>query len=224
VFFSNGVGAPVAMSIANSEDNAQDLNMDDLQCSGWTDTNTKMVANNDDSKSSDNDKDEEGLKLLAPISFPNIPYQRTPQTTSPNLASPSDSAVPSHFSAFAPKSRTSQIGPHRNTSSHKSRATSSPIKAPCHVGCRSASGGSIKEKLLVALDPASREERDHQNSLVRFYLMQVCDANKTIEKLRDKILRLQSGDQKKVTDLQEKVTTLQEKLTELKIENEVLKS
>jgi hypothetical protein len=132
------------MSIANSEDNAQDLNMDDSQCSGWTDTNTKMVADNDDSKSSDNDKDEGGLKLPAPISFPDIPSQRTSQTTSPNLASPLDSAVPSHFSAFAPKSHTSQIGPHLNTSSHKSRATSSPIKAPSRVGGQSASGGGIK--------------------------------------------------------------------------------
>ena len=54
--------------------------------------------------------------------------------------------------------------------------------------------------------------------------MQVRNANKTIEKLRDEILWLQSGDQKKVTDLQEKVTRLQEKLTKLKIENKVLKS
>jgi hypothetical protein len=174
------------MSIANSEDNAQDLNIDSLQCSGWMDT--QRFANYDNSKSSDNDKDDAGLKLLAPISFPNSTSQRNSQTMTPNLASPLDSAVPSHFSAFAPKPRTFQIGPHHNASSHKSRATSSPMKAPSHVGGQSASGGSIKEKLLVALDPASCEERDHQNSLVRFYSVQVRNAKKTIEKLQEKIL------------------------------------
>jgi TolA-binding protein len=54
--------------------------------------------------------------------------------------------------------------------------------------------------------------------------MQLRDANKTNEKLRDKILELQSGNQKRVNDLQEKVTDLQEKLTELRIENQALKS
>jgi uncharacterized protein YlxW (UPF0749 family) len=54
--------------------------------------------------------------------------------------------------------------------------------------------------------------------------MQLRDANKTIEKLRDKILWLQSGNQKKVTNLQEKVERLQEKVTDLRIENETLKS
>jgi hypothetical protein len=54
--------------------------------------------------------------------------------------------------------------------------------------------------------------------------MQLRDANKSIEKLQDEILRLQSGDQKKVTDLQEKVEKLQEKATNLRIENQALKS
>ena len=67
--FRNGVGDRVAMSISNSEEKTQDLNMDNLQCSGWMDT--QRVANNDESKSSDDDQNEVGLKLLAPNYFPN---------------------------------------------------------------------------------------------------------------------------------------------------------
>jgi hypothetical protein len=54
--------------------------------------------------------------------------------------------------------------------------------------------------------------------------MQLHDANKTNEKLQEKILELQSGNQKRVNDLQEKVAELQEKLTKLKIKNQALKS
>jgi hypothetical protein len=184
------------MSISDSEDK-QNINANDLQRSGQT--NTQRVANNDgdssdekDDNGGEDDDKEEGLRLPDPISF------------SPNCASQGkspDSAVPRHFSAFAPNSRRSEVGPHRNPSSRRSSTAKSPINAPSRVGSRSASGSSLQDQLSRALDPASREERDNQKSLVRFYSMQLRDANKTIEKLRDKILRLQSGDQKKVTDV-----------------------
>jgi TolA-binding protein len=67
------------------------------------------------------------------------------------------------------------------------------------------------------LDPATREKRDYENGMSRFYSMQLRDANKTIELLREKINQLQHVEQQKVADLQEKVT-------ELKIKNQALKS
>jgi hypothetical protein len=53
--------------------------------------------------------------------------------------------------------------------------------------------------------------------MTRFYSLQLCDANKTIESLRERINQLQNGDQLKVTELQGKVT-------ELMIKNQALKS
>jgi hypothetical protein len=211
------------MSIANSED-AQDVDMDDSQLSGRN--NNQRATNDDDSQSLEsNDKngsedDDEGDGHRFPDPIPFSPDD-TSQTSS-NIKSP-DSAVPRHFSAFTPNSRPSNIGPHRN-SSRKSSVTNSPMKAPNRVGSQSASSGGLHNKLSKALDPASREERDEKNGLVRFYSMQMRDTNKTNEKLQDKILELQSGNQKRVNDLQEKVTDLQEKLTKLKIKNQALKS
>jgi hypothetical protein len=201
----------VAISIANSED-AQEVEMDDLQLSGrnnnqraTNDDDSQSLERNDNNGSEDNDK-EDGLFFPDPISFsPNDTSQ-----TSSNIKLP-DSAVPRHFSAFAPNSCPSNLGPHRN-SSRKSSVSNSPMKAPNRVGSQSASSGGLHNKLSKALDPVSREERDKKNGLVQFYLMQLQDANKKNEKLRDKILELQSGDQKRVNDLQEKVTDLQEKL------------
>jgi hypothetical protein len=121
------------MSIANSED-AQDIDMDDSQLSGRN--NNQRATNNDDSQSlesnnnngsKDNDKGD-GLRFPDPISF--LPDD-TSQTSS-NIKLP-DSAVPRHFSVFAPNSRPSNIGPHRN-SSWKSSVTNSPMKAPNRVG------------------------------------------------------------------------------------------
>jgi hypothetical protein len=62
------------------------------------------------------------------------------------------------------------------------------MKTPSRVGSRLASGCGLQDQLSRALNPASRKERDNQNSLVRFYSMQLRDANKTIEKLQDKIV------------------------------------
>jgi hypothetical protein len=56
------------------------------------------------------------------------------------------------------------------------------MKASTRVGIQLASGGSLEDKILKALDPASCEERDNQNGMVRFYLLQLRDANKTINK------------------------------------------
>jgi hypothetical protein len=55
-FFSNGFGAPVAISIADIED-SQEIGMDDSQLSGWK--NTQTAANNDDSKSAENKDDND---------------------------------------------------------------------------------------------------------------------------------------------------------------------
>ncbi|PLW20849.1 hypothetical protein PCANC_08238 [Puccinia coronata f. sp. avenae] len=142
---NDGVGAPVAISIANSED-VQDVEMDDLQLSGRN--NNQRATNNDDSQSLESnnkngsgENDEgDGLHFTDPISSsPNDTSQ-----TSSNIKSP-DSAVPRHFSAFAPNSRPSNIGPHRN-SSWKSSVTNSPMKAPNCVGSQSASSGGTARK------------------------------------------------------------------------------
>jgi hypothetical protein len=173
----------VPISISNIEEE-QNINANNLQRSGQT--NTQRVANNDgdssdekdDNGGEDNDK-EEGLRLPDPISF------------SPDYASQGkspDSAVARHFSAFAPNLHRSKVGPHWNPSSQRSSTATSPMNAPSRMGSRLASGRGLQDQLSRALDPASREERDNQNSLVRFYSMQLRDANKTIEKLRDKIL------------------------------------
>jgi hypothetical protein len=123
-FFSNGVGAPVAMSIADSED-AQDIGMDDSQLSGWK--NTQTAANNDDSKSSENKDDnekEEGLCYPDPISFP---PKGTSQSTSHTKLP--DSVVPHHFSAVEQNSLPSKVGPHQTSSAQKSEMSNSPMKA-----------------------------------------------------------------------------------------------
>jgi hypothetical protein len=98
------------------------------------------------------------------------------------------------------------------------------MKASTCVGSRLASGGNLEDKLSKALDPASREEQGSQKVIVCCYLLQLRDANKTIDKLKDKILHLQSGNQQKVTNLQWKIENLQEKNTKLRMENQALKS
>jgi FtsZ-binding cell division protein ZapB len=66
-------------------------------------------------------------------------------------------------------------------------------------------------------DPATREERDYQNGMTQFYSLQLCDSNKTIELLQERINQLQNDNQLKVTELQGKVN-------ELMIKNQALKS
>jgi hypothetical protein len=208
------------MSVADSED-AQDIGMDDLQLSGLKRTQT--ATNHDDSKRSENKDDndskdsdnEEGLCYPDQISFP---PKGTSQSTSHTKLP--DSVVPHHFSAFAQNLHPSKVGPHQTSSARKSATPNSPMKASTRVGSQLASGGSLEDKILKALDPASREEQDNQNNMVRFYLLQLRDANKKINRLCDKILQLQSGNQQKVTNIQGKI----EKNTELRIENQALKS
>ncbi|KNZ50497.1 hypothetical protein VP01_4392g1 [Puccinia sorghi] len=62
----------------------------------------------------------------------------------------------------------------------------------------------------------AREKCDTENSMMQFYAMQLPDANKTINNLRDKVPRLRTSDQSKVNSMQEKVTGL-------KIENQASK-
>ena len=147
-FFSDGVGAAVPMSIGDSEEE-QDSNVNDSQRSGQT--NTQRLANDHESTSSDEDDDngeEDGLRLPEPISF-------SPNGASQDLSP--DSSVPRHFSAFAPNSRRSEVGPHRNPSSRRSSSAKSRLNAPSRVGSRSASGSGLQDQLSRALNPASRE-------------------------------------------------------------------
>jgi hypothetical protein len=84
-------------------------------------------------------------------------------------------------------------------------------------GSRSSSGGHLERALVNPLNPATHEERDYQNSLTQFYSLQLCDANKTIKSLQERINQLQNGNQLKVTELKGKVTGLM-------IKNQALKS
>ncbi|KNZ55785.1 uncharacterized protein VP01_2582g2 [Puccinia sorghi] len=61
------------------------------------------------------------------------------------------------------------------------------------------------------------EKCDTENSMMQFYAMQLRDAHKTIDNLRDEVTRLRTSNQSKVNSMQEKVT-------ELKIQNQALKN
>ncbi|PLW25446.1 hypothetical protein PCANC_27256 [Puccinia coronata f. sp. avenae] len=167
----NGVGAEVSISL-------DDESNDESQ---WCDT--QRVQEDNDS----------GLVLPRPLSFP-------PNTKSPNLSQVENSnltkdqsesnlarasAVLLCFSPYARGSTGLHTAPHCHT---PSQLTSKSPRGTlnCSEG-RSASGGNLEQALMNHLDPATREKRDYENGMSRFYSMQLRDANKTIESLREKI-------------------------------------
>ncbi|WAR53730.1 hypothetical protein PtB15_3B239 [Puccinia triticina] len=176
-----------------------------------------------DSHGIDHNEPSEELEL------PPLPQPLSPANTTENLSpnatfsswvnAPKDSPslVANEFLA----STAPQTGPHRVGITRPARQ-SSPLKPTVRSGATSRSpntqpAAGLEQQLTAFFDPAAREKRDRDNSMTAFYAMQLRDANKTIESLRNENNRLRMGDQAKSNKLKEK-------MTELQIENQSLKS
>jgi len=90
-------------------------------------------------------------------------------------------------------------------------------------------GSSLEQHLSAYFDPATRQKRDLENGMTQFYAIQLQEANKTIQTLRDEntrlreeINRLRMGDITRANHLQEKVTDKKMEIQSLKGRCELL--